>query len=236
MLANDKLNPDAVRLAEERARAEWGDDWRSKKLDTHFADLIQPEEVTPWEAFREWHALIVSPNREIKAAERLINLNVLIYLPVFSKQAISGLNTTKTSHRLWPIMPGLMFAPTRIMNIQHRDPVMKWAGVRDFIRSSKGLPAVLRQDDIERIRKIEAQLNLPPPPDPDVGPLEIGDEVEFRDRGNAEFLGSGKVFKVANESRIGVEVTKLFGRVIRVWVPASELTRCSRRIAGDPAS
>lgn len=229
MLTNEKLDQDpedgialpitARTEAEASAERKFGPDWRSKRLDAHFAALIvpAPDVVDIRERFARWYIMLTAPNREQKAAERLERLHVPIYLPMFTKQ-VNGRGRLHLP-RLCAVIPGMLLAPCEIASLDNRDDALEWAGVLDFIRTGDGLPYVTTKDDVERIRIMEAKLNLPPEAK---GVLfKVGQAVRFKS--DFSFWGKGTIFEIASEARIGLWVERLFGRTCKVYAPASEI-------------
>jgi transcription antitermination factor NusG len=213
---------DAKTDAEISAERKWGPDWRSKKLDAYFDKLIEkgdlPEIEVKRTTFDWWHALLTVPNREQRCADRLERVNLPIYLPTFTRQTHQ--RGKLHAPRLYPVMPGMIFAPCEIMETERRDALFEWAGIRDYIRMD-GVPARASKADIELIRIIEAKLNLPPEAK---GVLfKVGQKVHFLNELLGAFWGGGKIFEIASETRVGVEVDKLFGRTAKVYVPAAEI-------------
>jgi hypothetical protein len=218
------LDPLKLRQAELSAERKYGPGWRTKDLTAHFAAMIEVEaspagKATP-ATFKWWHVLLTAPNHETAAAEWLQEQSAaLIYLPLFARQV--RCRGRKHHVRLCAVIPGMLFAPVEIMEMARRDEVLEFAGVRDFIRGSNGDPARVSEGEIDKIRVIEAKLNLPPEAK---GVLfKKTQEVRFRDEVLNAFWGSGIIFEIASETRIGVEVKTLFGRPGKVYVPASEI-------------
>lgn len=178
-----------------------------------------PERV--YSGFKWWHALLVEPNREQKAAEWLAKLRVFVYLPTFTKRVFISRMSRLRRCKLYPALPGMLFVPQEMMDIPRRDEVFKFAHVRGYIRSSSGYPTMIAKSDIELIRLMEAKLNLPPEAK---GVLfKMGQRVTFTNTLFGYSWGNGVIIEIASESRIGVEVDCLFGRKTKVYVPASEI-------------
>jgi Transcription termination factor nusG len=187
----------------------------------------QPEPGLP--LFPRWYALLVEPNREEHSARMLIDLNVICYLPMFVVQVAVGYGGRRRAMR--PVMPGLMFMPKEYCDVPRRDEIFELAHIRGFLRTSDNLPGVLTKDEIERIREIEALLNLPPPPPPTLpltkaelaAKFQVDHEVRFKNPLYAAFWGTGLIRGIVGGSRITITVKKLFGCPQEVHVPASEL-------------
>jgi hypothetical protein len=169
--------------------------------------------------FKWWHALLVPPNREENTAKWFEISDVFVYWPTFIYQARSR---GKLHYpRRHAVMPGLMFLPEDMMAIERRDEILEYGHSRGFIRASSGLPARLSKTDIEIIMQIEAKLNLPPERK---GVLfHVGEQVCFTNELYAAFWGTGVIFEIASEARIGLEVEKVIGGPTKVYVPAAEI-------------
>lgn len=168
---------------------------------------------SPW-----WHALLVPPNREVKSKEWLERFMPEVYLPSYSK-VVRGIRGRLSGRRSCAAIPGMLFAPVEALDIPRRREVFDYARVRGFMRSSDGLPQIIHLRDIDRIKVLEARLNLPPE----------AKGTFFRLKQRVQFVDGlfdswrGMVFEIASEARIGVEVDYLFGRKTKVYVPASEI-------------
>jgi hypothetical protein len=107
--------------------------------------------------------------REQAVAKRLALVELPIYLPVFSRQ-VRCRGHAHTA-RLYPVMPGMVFAPCEIMDINRREGLFEWAGVCGYIPTvpdgaretpADGKPDRLSKPEVNLIRVIEAKFNLPP--------------------------------------------------------------------------
>lgn len=182
----------------------------------------KPAPDIDYSGFPIWCVLVTEPNREQKAADWLKRVNVHVYLPMFSKRV--GRPRGRCAFRQYAVLPGLLFVPAEMIQIDNRDEVFDWARVRGFLPGASTTSAKLSKADVERIRRIEAKLNHPEHP-VDARAVEIkpGSHIRFLDRRDVSLFGEGTVFEVAHERRIGVEVAGLFGRTVRVYVPATEI-------------
>lgn len=180
-----------------------------------------PPPEREYSGFPWWHALLVQPNREERAAERLQRVHVHVYLPQWTRQVRCGGRVHRHRPRLSAVIPGMLFVPEEIIDVPKRDDLFEFANVRGFMRLN-GTPARIRKDDIEKVREMEALLNLPPPVKP-VVTHKVADRVRFTNELYAIFWGTGTVFEVVSAHRIGVEVDHLFGRKGKVYVPAHEI-------------
>jgi transcription antitermination factor NusG len=185
---------------------------------------LRPTETAPervYSGFPWWHALLVEPNREQKSAEWLAKVDVHVYLPTFTRRVFISRASRLRRAKLYAALPGMLFVPQEMMNIERRDEVFQFARIRGYIRTSDGYPKLIAKSDIELIRLMEAKLNLPPEAK---GVLfKMGQRVGFINPLYGYAWGNGTIVEIASESRIGVEVDHLFGRKTKVYVPASEI-------------
>ena len=184
-------------------------------------DFVPDTPLAPLPAFagaQSWRVLRVTPMREVRTAERLKIGNLLAYLPTYSKKVRR--RGSMHCHRLYAAVVGMLFIPDEMLDVPRRDELFEFAGVHGFFRV--GLePVRLSRDDIEKVRIMEAKLNLPPEAK---GVLfKTGQEVRFTSDLFAYSWCGGKIFEIVDEARIGVEVAGLFGCTVRVYVPASEI-------------
>jgi hypothetical protein len=176
-------------------------------------DVVDPPQ-SPW-----WHALLVPPNREVKSRDWLARFMPEVYLPSFNKQVCRSRHLRVHTTRRCAALPGMLFAPVEALDIPKRREVFDYARVRGFMRSSDGLPQIIHLRDINKIKLLEAKLNLPPEAKGVF--FKVGERVRFVDGLFESWQGT--IFEIASESRIGVEVDHLFGRKTKVFVPASEI-------------
>jgi transcription antitermination factor NusG len=189
-------------------------DWQGLAPKT---DVIAEYNGFPW-----WHGLLVPPNAERKAADWLKRVNVFAYWPTFVKQCRSGGRRPHIQRaKLCAAIPGMIFIPQEMMDMERRDEVFDYAGVRGYIRTTDGSPKPIAKADIELIRLMEAKLNLPPEAK---GVLfKMRQKVRFLDGSLWQAWGNGLIVEIASEHRIGIEVSGLFGRTTKVYVPAHEI-------------
>lgn len=182
--------------------------------------LQQQQEVWP---FKGWYAVVVKGGREQDAADGFRRERILAYWPNFSSAvATARPNSTQGRRiRFSAVIPGLIFSPTveagLFWTVIERVP-----HVMNLVRAEEGKPAVLRNDDIQIIRLIEAGLNMPPPITP-VHNYKPGDKVRFVDDKMGNWP-SGKVMKLAADGRISVEVY-LMRRMVPVTVLPHQIGR-----------
>lgn len=188
------------------------------KIEDH-VPKFEPVPLPDYDGFPVWHMLRVTPQQEVKVAERLKVGNLLVYVPTYSKMIRR--RGRLHGHRLYAAITGMVFMPAVFLGIARRRDLFEFARVHDFVRSGGGELARLTKSDIDLVRIMEAKLNLPPECK---GVLfKAGQEVRFTDPlFEANWVG-GKIFEIASEHRIGVEVDGLFGCKTRVYVPASEI-------------
>lgn len=177
----------------------------------------QPERV--YSGFPWWHALLVKSNKEEAAAQWLMRVRVFVYLPTF----MSHIHCRGKIHRsrLRAAMPGLLFVPDEMIEQWHRDDVLDHAPIYGFVRAPGGDPARMPKSEIEKVRLLEAKLNLPPAAKGVI--FKVGQQVRFVEGSTFEDLGTARILEIASESRIRVQGPKLFGGVRPFWVPASEI-------------
>lgn len=183
---------------------------------------VPDEAVLELPLFPIWHALIISPNRERRAADWLIDkAKVPVFWPNYPKQI--AVRCHGQSHRvlLRPVTPGLLFVPEDFIDNRRRDEILKLIHAHGFLSIDGGVVDISKAD-IEKLRGIEAFLNLPPKEAPT---FTIGQKVRFID--DLYEGWKGIVFDIADTGRIGVEVIGLFGRVTRVYSAAHKLEGCS---------
>lgn len=170
---------------------------------------------SPW-----WHALLVPPNRELKAEEWLSRFMSDVYVPKFTRQVCRSRKFRINVARRCAVIPGMVFVPVEAIDIPRRADVFAQARVRGFMRSSDGLPQIIHKRDIVEIERMEAEQNLPPEAK---GVLfKCGQQVRFV-RDILETWGEGTIFEIVSKTRIGVEVKRLFGRTTRIYVPVTEI-------------
>jgi hypothetical protein len=169
--------------------------------------------------FLWWHALLVPPGREETSAKWFEIARVFVYWPTF----VDNVRSRGKLHypRRHAVMPGLMFLPQDMMEIERRDEILEYAHARGFIHGSSSLPARLSGREIKIIQDIEEKLNLPA--ERRTSLVSVGETVRFTNELYAAFWGTGVVFEVASEARIGLEVEKVIGGPTKVYVPASEI-------------
>jgi hypothetical protein len=188
-------------------------------LSDAFGEMIRPPLTTP--LFSTWYALLLEPNREERSARMLTQLGWVPYWPTYVKQRrLAGRRARKG--RLCSVVHGMLFIPEEYVDAPRRAEIFDLAHVRGFMHASGNRPARLSKAVIESIRRMEADLNLPPIV-ANMIHFKLGQEVKFGNPYYAAFWGTGIVLGLANRGRISIEVKKLFGHPTKVTVPASEL-------------
>jgi transcription antitermination factor NusG len=190
------------------------------KLDQHpgFRELITFGNGLNFREPRVWRALTARPSKEQKAADWLKLRSLHAYWPNYSKE-IRAAGLANGTHRrrtvFCSIIPGYLFMATRD---EANEPslqalVEQVPGLIGFVRDGSGNAASLTNDDIEIIRRIESNENLPPAKS-HVHRFKTGDDVRFAD----DLLGrwpNGKIAELAADGRIVIEVA-LLGRMVPV--------------------
>jgi hypothetical protein len=189
-------------------------------LSDAFGEMIDPPLSAP--LFRTWYALLLEPNREERSARMLTRLGWVCYWPTYVKQRRLAGPARARKARLCPVVHGMLFIPEDYVDAPRRAEIFDLAHVRGFVHSTGNRPARLTKADIEKIRRMEADLNLPPLV-AKVIHFKPGQEVKFGNPYYAAFWGTGIVLGLASRGRISIEVKKLFGHPTKVTVPASEL-------------
>lgn len=171
--------------------------------------------------YKAWYAVIVKSSREQDAADGFRRENVAAYWPNYVKLVRHRGGMRRNI--FGAIIPGFIFCPTA-------DEQLFWAAVQripyvlNMLRKEEGLTATLRNDDIEIIRRIEAEANEPPPIKP-VHNFKIAEKVRFIDDLMNQWP-PGKIVKLASDGRISVEVY-LMGRMVPISVLPHQIERCS---------
>lgn len=185
-------------------------------------EAAQIEIPTERPLFPFWHALLVEPNRERRSADWLRERRAIdVYWPNYTRQVGRRRPGQKRRCCTAAVIPGMLFVPCELVPHLDADD-LDYAHVHGLMIGigTAGAPAILRKADIEKIRLMEAKLNLPPEAR---GVLfKTGQQVRFLDDLYTDW-GVATIFEIASEARIGIEVPYLFGRSVKIWVPASEI-------------
>jgi transcription antitermination factor NusG len=160
--------------------------------------------------YKGWHAFVAVAGREQDAADGFRRERVRAYWPNEVKLAPSGHSRRRL--KCSAIIPGLIFTPLADLDLLW-EAVERIQYVLNVVRKEDGAPAIVANEDIEIIRRIEAGLNLPPPVTP-FHNFNLGDKVRFID----DILGRWPVLKItglSKDGRISVE-GYLMGRMVPI--------------------
>jgi hypothetical protein len=176
---------------------------------------------------REWLALIAKYPKEQESADWLKRERFYAYWPCYLRQVNGGGARSQRLRKLGarstpldhPRVSSSWLAPS-VQRFQPHGLVETIPGLISYMRDGAGHPAVLTNDDIETMRRIEAGQNLPPP-GRKTHRFKIGDKVRFVD----DLMGRwppGKIGKLADDGRISVDVA-LLGRVVPIEVEPHQI-------------
>ncbi len=185
-------------------------------------DLVQPRPLPAYDGFPWWRALLVKSSGEMKAAKWLHRVQIFPYAPTFTRHVHWR---GKIHHaRQHAVIVGMIFVPERYLDsvsVEAWRAVSELAGIYGEMRGTAGEMARISKSDIEEVRRMEADLNLPQEA---IGvEFKVGQEVRFKDGSLWQGWNGGTVFDIVDVCRIGVEIPKLFGCGAPVYVPASEI-------------
>lgn len=169
---------------------------------------------------RKWYALLTIANKEQAAADwiRVRSPGTWIYWPNITSLVPHGHGRRRS--QLKAIIPGYLFMGEVLTAGDPWPIVHDTPGVRSFVRNATGHAATLRESDIEIIRKIEGDENLPQDRKT-AHRFKTGDKVRFI----ADLLGAwppGIVTRLADDGRIVVNVS-LLGRMVPVQVEPHQI-------------
>jgi hypothetical protein len=182
---------------------------------------ITPEPESPnYDDYPTWLALLVEPNRENLAAERLKKSKIVHYLPRFQQRVLRRGHAHQ--HVARAVIPGMLFAPVPMYDALKAPGLFKFAHLRSFLAGTAGSLAHLRLRDIETVRTIEQKLQEPPPRPNGQCSFRVDQPIKFVNNLYADF-GEGVVIEVANDRRIRIRVKQLFGCEREIWIAASEI-------------
>ena len=163
---------------------------------------------------RKWYALLTGSNKERAAADWLkLRSSAWIYWPNMTAQKASGRGGRRA--QLVSIIPGYLFMGAGLDSGDPWQVVHETPGIHGFVRDSTGHAAALTDQDIEIIRRIEGNENLPVNPKT-AHRFQVGEKVQFVD----DLYGrwpSGRIERLADDGRIVVGVP-LLGRVVKISV------------------
>ncbi|MDB5555406.1 MAG: hypothetical protein JWL86_5390 [Rhizobium sp.] len=174
-----------------------------------------PIEDLDYTGFPEWVALAAEPNREKRSAEWLRDkLNIHVYWPHFTVQRIYRGRPRIALQR--SVLPGILLAPSELMEIDNRDAILEWSKLRRV-----KLSRFITKAEVEIVRNIEALLNVCRSEKTNY--FKNGDAVHFLDPTKAAFLGEGTIIEIASGNRITVKLkVKLIGTDVMI-VSGAEL-------------
>jgi transcription antitermination factor NusG len=138
-----------------------------------------------------WHAVYTYPNLERKIHAALVKQTVVAYLPL---QKVARQWSDRIKEILVPLFPNYLFV--RILD-RERGNVLQVPGVARFV-AFEGQPAILSDDEIETIRKLEHT------PLERESPLLSGDRVQIV---QGPLVGlEGILFQKKGKQRFGVRL------------------------------
>lgn len=182
----------------------------------------------PW-----WYALRTAPGAEERAAKRLQQYGVHTYLPTYTTQ--TRVRGKSHCQRLRAVIGGMLFVPVEIVDKRASDELLDFCGVKYRLRTTDGETARLGKPVIERIREMEAEINLGiTTRQLAARSFKVGGYVRFLDDLLAEFWGIGTVVAIARDGRITIEVRKLLGRGVPIVVPAAKIEAMQPTTADKP--
>jgi transcription antitermination factor NusG len=169
--------------------------------------------------------ILVRASQEMGVADSFRRQGIRVYWPNYEKYITVSVRQSRT-HRerviFSPIIPGYLFTPTDECGDLPR-LIERTIGAISVALTFSGEPLLLREDDIQIIRKIEAGLNTPSPLSKSLHKFKVGDKVRFVD----DDLGRwppGRVSRCSQEGRISIEVA-LMGRIATVVVFPHQIAR-----------
>lgn len=183
-------------------------------LEKPFTDagLIASDPLRP--AFRDprvWHVLVAAPNHERKSADWLRDTRHRVYFPnyVLRVKSRGGLRRTVIK----ALMPGYLFlaaAPDADVDGLIDDV----PGLLRCLRDDKQNPYIVPEHEMERLRQVEADFNIPEMREVPVRKWKVGER--FRTVERLGYRWQGEVVGFDSRHRIVVEVRGLLGRTTRV--------------------
>lgn len=168
---------------------------------------------------RKWYALLTFSNRERSAAEWIkARSRAWIYWPNMIAQRAGGRGVRRS--QLVSIIPGYLFMAVGLDDGDPWDVVHETPGIHGFVRDGAGHAAHLTEQDIDIIRRIEGNENMPQDPRT-AHRFKVTDKVQFCD----DLFGRwppGLVVRLDDDGRIVVDVS-LLGRVVHIHVLPSQI-------------
>lgn len=198
----------------------------TENLREALSDMVEAPSVAPAVVKHpDSYFVIARMNHEQETVDSLRRNRVGAYFPSFEnvtwvKDRMTGSSVRKVKRI--GILPGYVFA-TPPAHIDFELLLRHIVGAFDLARSFSGNPLFIGEDDLQIIRRIEIGLNTPREPEKAVHAFKIGQRVKFVD----DLVGrwpAGRVEKLAQDGRIGVEV-ELMGRKVLIWALPSQIER-----------
>lgn len=161
-----------------------------------------------------WYMLVVRSGREFEAVDSIRRHGYQAYWPSYERMvATRRISEGRPVRRMLRIgIVPYVFTPADYSDFL--DKKERIVGVIDAVRSFSGMPVLLRESDIQIIRKIDANHNTPKPEGPLQHDFKVGDRVKFVEDIKREWP-PGRLVKLAKDGRIVVEIT-LMGRVVPI--------------------
>lgn len=155
---------------------------------------------------RTWYPVVCEARSERKAADWLLRCGFRPYWPHYVKHKRRK-DGKQVPHQL-SVIPGLVFVPMPTGK-ETFEAVRRLPGVWDFVMLD-GRPQALTEWQINRIRDIEGELNMPPQARPRFPEwCVVGAKVRVRVVGDDHWDLSGPILSLASGGQITVEVQML---------------------------
>lgn len=167
------------------------------------------------------YLVMVRSSRELDAVDSFRRNQVPAYWPSYeelvpTKQKLNGHPVCR--RRRIGLIPGYVFPEVKPGALA----LDRIVAAIDYVRTFDGNPLLIRDADIQIIRRIEIGLNTPKPGGADHS-FKVGEKVRFSD----DLIGrwpAGKIIKLVLEGRIIVEVD-LMGRKLPITVFPHQIER-----------
>ena len=160
--------------------------------------------------YKGWRAFVIVSGHEQDAADGFRRERVRAYWPNRIKLIPSPRGRRRQIFA--PVIPGMIFTPYADEALLF-DAVERIRYVLNVLRKEDGECAMIANEDIEIIRRIESGLNLPPPVTP-LHNFKVGEKVRFTD----DILGRWPpltITALSKDGRISVE-GYLMGRMVPI--------------------
>lgn len=186
------------------------------------------KDANPWHTQSaepdEWCMIAVRPGKEPESCDSFRRRSVRCYWPnycTFEARHFVARGRYGRRDNYRSILPGYLFSPFPLSS-SFWDVVEMHAGVVGPIRTFSGDIMLLRNADIQVIRKIEAGQNTPEP-GKSLHNFKTGQKVRFKDDAPGHWP-PGRVARVVDDGRIVVDV-ELMGRIVPVFVLPHQIER-----------